>query len=66
MTDLVLLMSKLVKPNGEILIPGLEQLVAPLTDEEKYVSLPETPVTRNQVSSNGRVLSQTALRRSGL
>ncbi|KAG8948396.1 hypothetical protein FRC04_009766 [Tulasnella sp. 424] len=35
MTDLVLLMSKLVKPNGEILIPGLEQLVAPLTDEER-------------------------------
>ncbi|KIO25520.1 hypothetical protein M407DRAFT_75542 [Tulasnella calospora MUT 4182] len=35
MTDLILLMSRLVKPNGEILIPGLEQLVAPLTDEEK-------------------------------
>ncbi|KAG8965002.1 hypothetical protein FRC00_013778 [Tulasnella sp. 408] len=35
MTDLILLMSRLVKPNGEILIPGLDQLVAPLTDEEK-------------------------------
>ncbi|KAG9044366.1 hypothetical protein FS837_008254 [Tulasnella sp. UAMH 9824] len=35
MTDLILLMSRLVKPNGEILIPGLDHLVAPLTDEEK-------------------------------
>ncbi|KAG8849405.1 hypothetical protein FRB96_000847 [Tulasnella sp. 330] len=35
MTDLILLLSKLVKPSGEILIPGLSELVAPLTDEEK-------------------------------
>lgn len=37
MTDLILLMSKLVKPSGEILIPGLDELVTPLTEEEKYV-----------------------------
>jgi len=35
MTDLFLLMSKLVTPKGEILIPGLAELVAPLTEEEK-------------------------------
>ncbi|KAG8934839.1 hypothetical protein FRC03_009505 [Tulasnella sp. 419] len=35
MTDLVTLLSKLVKPSGEILIPGLDELVAPLTEEEK-------------------------------
>ena len=39
MTDLVLLMSKLVKPDGEILVPGLNELVAPLTAEEKYAGL---------------------------
>ncbi|KZT59260.1 CNDP dipeptidase [Calocera cornea HHB12733] len=35
MTDLILLMSKLVTPSGEIMIPGLDKLVAPLTDAEK-------------------------------
>nr|CAG8564411.1 6758_t:CDS:2 [Entrophospora candida] len=35
MTDLVYLLSKLVKPNGEILIPGILDDVAVLTDEEK-------------------------------
>lgn len=35
MTDLFLLMSKLVTPKGEILVPGLSELVAPLTEEEK-------------------------------
>jgi Cys-Gly metallodipeptidase DUG1 len=35
MTDLVILMSKLVKPSGEILVPGLSDLVAPLTDIER-------------------------------
>lgn len=44
MTDLVLLMGRLVKPNGEILVPGLNELVAPLTDEEKSVSPSHRPL----------------------
>lgn len=35
MTDLVKLMASLVEPNGKILIPGIYEQVAPLTDEEK-------------------------------
>ena len=34
MTDLVHLMSKLVKPNGEILVPGVMDMVAPVTEAE--------------------------------
>ncbi|KAI9197443.1 uncharacterized protein BJ171DRAFT_519545 [Polychytrium aggregatum] len=34
MTDLVYLMSKLVSPNGKILIPGIYDEVAPVTDDE--------------------------------
>lgn len=37
MTDLILLLSKLVDNKGKILIPGVNELVAPLTDEEKSV-----------------------------
>lgn len=35
MTDLFAIMSKLVTPQGEILVPGIKDLVAPLTDEER-------------------------------
>ncbi|PGH16091.1 hypothetical protein AJ80_05306 [Polytolypa hystricis UAMH7299] len=35
MTDLVHLLSKLVDAKGNILIPGIKDLVAPLTEEEK-------------------------------
>ena len=35
MTDLITLMSKLVTPQGKILIPGVEDLVAPLTEAER-------------------------------
>ncbi|KAL5520720.1 hypothetical protein ACEPAF_2722 [Sanghuangporus sanghuang] len=35
MTDLIQLFSKLVTPTGKILIPGVSELVAPLTDEER-------------------------------
>ena len=35
MTDLITVLSKLVTPKGEILIPGVNELVAPLTEEEK-------------------------------
>ncbi|KAG8844480.1 Cys-Gly metallodipeptidase [Serendipita sp. 411] len=37
MTDLIHIMSKLVTPQGDILIPGINDLVAPLTDEERSV-----------------------------
>lgn len=35
MTDLVRILGKLVDTDGKILIPGINELVAPLTDEEK-------------------------------
>ncbi|GAA5875948.1 hypothetical protein JCM3774_005826 [Rhodotorula dairenensis] len=35
MTDLFLLFSKLVTPKGKILIPGINEMVAPLTEEER-------------------------------
>ncbi|GMK54346.1 hypothetical protein CspeluHIS016_0109320 [Cutaneotrichosporon spelunceum] len=35
MTDLILLMSKLVSPSGEILIPGVKELIAPVTQDEQ-------------------------------
>lgn len=35
MTDLFQVMSKLVTPAGEILVPGIKELVAPLTAEER-------------------------------
>lgn len=34
MTDLFAIMSKLVTPQGQILVPGIQDLVAPLTPEE--------------------------------
>lgn len=34
MTDLFAIMSKLVTPQGQILVPGIKELVAPLTSEE--------------------------------
>ncbi|KAK9764772.1 Cys-Gly metallodipeptidase [Basidiobolus ranarum] len=37
MTDLIHLMSRLVTPKGEILIPGIMDQVAPLTEEEKKI-----------------------------
>lgn len=36
MTDLVLLMGKLVDTKGNILIPGVDEMVAPPSEEEKY------------------------------
>jgi Cys-Gly metallodipeptidase DUG1 len=34
MTDLITIMSKLVSPDGTILIPGVQDLVAPPTEDE--------------------------------
>jgi Cys-Gly metallodipeptidase DUG1 len=35
MTDLIKLMSKLVDSDGKILIPGVEEMVEPASEEEK-------------------------------
>ncbi|RSH79642.1 uncharacterized protein EHS24_009294 [Apiotrichum porosum] len=35
MTDLFAIMSKLVSPEGEILIPGVKELIAPVTQDEQ-------------------------------
>lgn len=35
MTDLVILMSKLVAPDGSILVPGVDEMVSAASDEEK-------------------------------
>jgi Cys-Gly metallodipeptidase DUG1 len=37
MTDLVALMSRLVAPDGTILVPGVQDLVAPPTAEERAI-----------------------------
>lgn len=37
MTDLIKLMSKLVDPNGDILIPGIDDMVPPHDEEELCV-----------------------------
>ena len=37
MTDLVNIMARLVTPDGKILIPGINEQVAPLTDDERKV-----------------------------
>lgn len=37
MTDLILLLSTLVDQKGKILIEGVNELVEPLTEEERYV-----------------------------
>jgi hypothetical protein len=38
MTDLITLMSKLVDPQGNILIPGVDEMVSPPDQEERHVS----------------------------
>lgn len=37
MTDLIALMSKLVDPKGNILIPGVDEMVPPPDEEERQV-----------------------------
>jgi Cys-Gly metallodipeptidase DUG1 len=58
MTDLTQLMSSLVTPSGEILIPGLNDLVAPLTDSEKALYTDIAFTMSNLYESLG---SQTSL-----
>jgi Cys-Gly metallodipeptidase DUG1 len=35
MTDLIKLMSKLVEPDGKIMIPGVDDMVAAASEEER-------------------------------
>jgi Cys-Gly metallodipeptidase DUG1 len=37
MTDLIALMSKLVDPKGNILVPGVDEMVPPPDEEERQV-----------------------------
>jgi Cys-Gly metallodipeptidase DUG1 len=37
MTDLVILLSTLVSPQGDILIEGVDEMVPPADEEERYV-----------------------------
>ncbi len=37
MTDLILLMSKLVDPKGKILVPGVEEMVLAPDEQEMWV-----------------------------
>lgn len=58
MTDLMAVMSKLVSPTGEILIPGINEMVAPLTDDEKSLYGPIAYTMDNLHESLG---SQTGI-----
>jgi len=37
MTDLIILLSTLVSPQGDILVKGVDEMVPPADEEEKYV-----------------------------
>ena len=53
MTDLVQVLGKLVDTDGKILIPGINNLVAPLTDEEKALYGPISYTMDNLYESLG-------------
>ena len=48
MTDLIALMSKLVDPKGNILIPGVDEMVPPPDEEERQVLLTPRLCMRRQ------------------
>jgi Cys-Gly metallodipeptidase DUG1 len=58
MTDLVNIMSKLVDNSGKILIPGINEMVAPVTEEEKKLYGPIAYTMDNLYESLG---SQTTI-----
>lgn len=58
MTDLVNIMSKLVDNKGKILIPGINEMVAPLTEDEKQLYGPIAYTMENLYESLG---SQTTI-----
>jgi len=43
MTDLVSLLGKLVASNGTILVPGIEDMISPPDDEERYTANIQLP-----------------------
>jgi Cys-Gly metallodipeptidase DUG1 len=53
MTDLMAIMSKLVTPQGEILIPGINEMVAPVTEDEKALYKPIAYTMDNLYESLG-------------
>ncbi|RMZ91815.1 hypothetical protein DV736_g941, partial [Chaetothyriales sp. CBS 134916] len=53
MTDLVAVLTQLVDSNGKILIPGINEMVAPLTDEEKKLYGPIAYTMDNLYESLG-------------
>ena len=53
MTDLIAVMGRLVDGNGKILIPGINEMVAPLTDEEKELYGPIAYTMDNLYESMG-------------
>lgn len=54
MTDLFAIFSKLVTPSGEILVPGIKDLVAPLTPEERCVEWHSTAMAEARPSNRKR------------
>lgn len=53
MTDLMTVMSKLVTASGEILIPGINEMVAPVTEDEKALYKPIAYTMDNLYESLG-------------
>jgi Cys-Gly metallodipeptidase DUG1 len=58
MTDLIFLMNSLVKPDGEILIPGINDQVAPLDAEESVLY---KDIAFSMTELHDAIGSQTAL-----
>jgi acetylornithine deacetylase/succinyl-diaminopimelate desuccinylase-like protein len=54
MTDLIHLMSKLVDPQGNILVPGVEEMVPPPDEEEKLVQIDIKVLCRRFTAMIGR------------
>ena len=57
MTDLVRILARLVDTDGKILIPGIDELVAPLTEEEKALYGPISYTMENLYESLGSMTS---------
>ena len=53
MTDLILLMSKLVDQTGKILVPGVDEMVAAADAEERYETELELPDGHEMTDNTG-------------
>lgn len=56
MVDLVQLLSTLVSSQGEILIPGVKEMVAPVTEEEKKFTSPLNTPLKNSMNPQTQTL----------